>query len=164
MKWENRLKGGRSEMMVSLDGTDFRIREPIPFNKKWFSHKFKGPGIRYEIGVSISHGDIVWASGGFPCGEWTDLKIACDLYVHIAKNEITLADKGYRFHRSFRTPRTAGEKRVLARHETLNGRLKNFEALSTRYRHSLKKHPMIFHAIVNIVQCTIESGEILFDL
>jgi len=30
---------------VSVDGTDFRIQEPIPFDAKWFSHKFNGPGL-----------------------------------------------------------------------------------------------------------------------
>lgn len=80
VKWENRFKNSESKNMhVSLDGTDFEIREPIPFNKKWYSHKFKGPGIRYELSLSIVEGDIVWASGGFPCGEWNDLAIAKDL-------------------------------------------------------------------------------------
>lgn len=69
-------------MFVTLDGTDCRIEEPRPFNKKWFSHKFKAAGNRYEIGLSIVNGDIVWASGGFPCGEWTDIKIAMDHYLH----------------------------------------------------------------------------------
>ena len=34
----------------SLDGTDFEIFEPEPFVS--FSHKFKGPGLRYEIDLS----------------------------------------------------------------------------------------------------------------
>lgn len=25
--------------------------EPSPFDPKWFSHKFVGPGLRYEVGV-----------------------------------------------------------------------------------------------------------------
>lgn len=166
MKWENRFKNSETtNMHVSLDGTDFKIYEPSPFNTKWFSHKFKGPGIRYEIGVSIGGGDIVWASGGLPCGEWPDLKIAKDHYIHyVASNEMTLADKGYRCHQYFKQPATSSKKRILARHETLNGRLKQFKALGGRYRHKLRKHPKIFHAIINIVQISIENGEKLFDL
>ncbi len=91
-------------MRVSLDGTDILIEEPQPFNKKWFSHKFNKAGVRYEIGISIVGGDAVWASGGMPCGEWTDLKIAMDLYVGFAGNEITLADKGYRRKEYFKQP------------------------------------------------------------
>jgi len=147
VKWENRLKNSNSNMHVSLDGTDYRIREPQPFNRKWYSHKFKGPGIRYEIGISIVEGEIVWASGGFPCGQWTDLKIAKDVYLRYARNEITLADKGYRFRNFFKQPSNVMEKRILARHETLNGRLKQFSILSNRFRHSLKKRPSVFHAL-----------------
>jgi len=164
VKWENRLKNSQDQVMhVSLDGTDFRIREPTPFDRKWFSHKFKGPGIRYEIGISIIEGEIVWASGGFPCGEWPDLKIANDLYVRYACEELTLADKGYK-GRLFKKAETQFEKRVLARHETLNGRLKQFEILKSRYRHPLRKHPLVFHACVNITQIAIENGETLFNL
>lgn len=151
-------------MYVSLDGTDFRIREPFPFDRKWYSHKFKAAGIRYEIGISIESGDVVWASGGFPCGEWPDVKIAKELYVYYAENEITLADKGYRDRRYFKLPENITEKRILARHETLNGRLKNFQILNSRYRHSLKNHPRVFHACVNIVQLCISNGEPLFKI
>lgn len=151
-------------MHVSLDGTDFRICEPQPFNKKWFSHKFKAAGARYEIGISIGNGDIVWASGGFPCGEWPDIKIAKDLYLHEACKEVTLADKGYRFKNYFKQASNRMEKRILARHETLNGRLKLFKILNCRFRHPLKKHPMVFHACINLLQISIQCGEKLFKL
>lgn len=166
VEWDNRFKNSEHlNMRVSLDGTDFRIREPQPFNKKWYSHKMNTAGIRYEIGISIVEGDIVWASGGFPCGEWTDLKIAQDLYVyHVEEGEYTLADKGYRQKKYFKQPTNAIEKRILARHETLNGRLKEFSILSVRFRNPLKKHPLVFHAVVNIVQVTIMNGAKLFDL
>lgn len=151
-------------MHVSLDGVDCRIEEPQPFNKKWFSHKFKAAGIRYEIGISIVEAEIVWASGGFPCGEWPDIKIAMDLYVSFAQNETTLADKGYRQKQYFKQPSNKAEKKVLARHETLNGRLKEFAILSHRFRNALHKHPPVFHAIINVIQASIMNGEKLFEL
>ena len=61
---------------ISVDGTDFHIYEPTPFNRKWYSHKFKGPGVRYEIRRCIQTGDIVWVNGPFPCGAYPDRKIA----------------------------------------------------------------------------------------
>ena len=61
---------------ITVDGTDFRIQEPIPFNPKWYSHKFKGPGLRYEVAICIKTGCIVWVIGPFPAGEWPDRKIA----------------------------------------------------------------------------------------
>ena len=61
--------------------------EPSPFSPKWFSHKFRGPGIRYELALCIRTGDIVWAYGGFPCGEWPDLKLARDLFAVLGLRE-----------------------------------------------------------------------------
>lgn len=151
-------------MNVSLDGTDFSIREPKPFNTKWFSHKFNGSGIRYEIGISIVEGDIVWASGGFPCGEWSDLKISKDLYLNYSRKETTSADKGYRLKIFFKQPTNAVERKILARHETLNGRIKEFSILSNRFRNALKKHPKVFHAVVNVIQVSISNGESLFNI
>ncbi len=60
---------------ISVDGTDFRIREPTPFSPKWFSYKFKGAGLRYEVGLLLETGDIVWVNGPFSCGKWIDLEI-----------------------------------------------------------------------------------------
>eukprot|EP00171_Calliarthron_tuberculosum_P005014 IDg5014t1 len=46
-----------------------------PFNRGWYSHKFEGPGIRYEVGVAIETGTLVWAHRPFPAGRYPDLKI-----------------------------------------------------------------------------------------
>ena len=61
---------------MSVDGTDFRIREPSPFNPMWYSHKFNGAGLRYEVAVGLCDEGIVWVNGPFPCGSWPDLRIA----------------------------------------------------------------------------------------
>ena len=57
-----------SSRKISVDGTDFSICEPNPLDAKWFSHKVKGPGLRYEVALCISTGYIVWMHGRFPCG------------------------------------------------------------------------------------------------
>ncbi len=51
---------------VPLDGTDFEIMEPSEIDPKWWSHKFNGPDLRYEVGICIRTGDIVWDPGGLP--------------------------------------------------------------------------------------------------
>ena len=82
---------------MTIDGTDFRILEPRPFSKSWFSHKFKGPGVRYEIGVSIATGWIVWVNRPYRCGAWPDEKIAQDGLHHILEDgERYIADGGYK--------------------------------------------------------------------
>lgn len=61
--------------LSSVDETDFQIREPTPFSSEYFSNKFRGPGLRYKVAVSIHHGNIIWIYGPFSCGSWPDLKI-----------------------------------------------------------------------------------------
>lgn len=150
--------------LVSLDGTDFRIYEQSPFSPKWYSHKFKGPGIRYEIGLCIHTGHIVWAFGGMPCGDWPDLKLARHLFVEmLEEGEKALADEGYRDARYFVYPVDGGspeQKAVMARHETVNSRLKQFRVLGERFRHNVRRHPICFHAVVNLTQLMIEHGDL----
>ena len=73
--------------MVSIDGVHFRIMEPSLFNPKWYSHKFHGPGLRYDLAICIRTGNIVWASGGLPCGEWSDLRLARDVFIFGLREE-----------------------------------------------------------------------------
>lgn len=120
----------------SIDGADFKIGEPTPFSPKWFSHKFKGPGLRYEVGLCIRTGHMVWINGEYPCGEYTDLKLAREAYVlFVDHGEKTLADKGYRDQNFFILPNLRNKTahgRIMARHETVNRRMKRFQ-LSNRY-------------------------------
>lgn len=67
-----------------------------------------------------------------------DLTIAQDLYLKFARREATLADNGFRMEPFFKQPSNAHEKRLLARHESLNGRLKEFAILKHHFRNSLK--------------------------
>jgi hypothetical protein len=53
---------------------------------------------------------------------------------------------------------------VRARHESLNGRLKNWAILSTMYRHDLMEHGNVFRAIAVITQIGINAGEELFEV
>ncbi len=69
---------------------------PSPFNPKWYSHKFHGPGLRYELAICIRTGDIVWAYCGLPCGEWSDLRLARDVFIFgLREGEKAIADRGY---------------------------------------------------------------------
>ncbi len=143
--------------------------EPTPFDKKWYSHKFHGPGLRYEIGLSIYTGDIVWAYGGLPCGKWSDLKLARNTLIYaLQPHEMVLADGGYNDPNYFRVPTRNGDnlqiKQILARHETVNGRFKQFRCLKNTFRHDLFLHPRFFHAVVNVTQLMLQNGEPLYDI
>lgn len=171
--WEDRYeKDNGSKCLVSVDGTDFQIREPSPFNRKWFSHKMNGPGLRYEVAVCIQTGIPVWTNGPYPCGTWPDLKIARHALVDaLDPGERYIADGGYRDgnkHSVTPTGRNNFSDRqkavVRARHETYNKRLKDWGALKQQYRHKLELHTIVFRSIANILQVGIRNGEPLFQL
>lgn len=153
---------------TSLDGVDFKINEPKPFDPKWFSHKFKHAGLRYEIGLSLRKGHIVWAYGGYPCGDWPDLKLAKESFVDfLSPNERSVADKGYQDEKYFLLPTDRNSRRhkfIMSRHETINKRLKQFRVLSEAYRHDISSHKFCFHAIVNLTQLSIKYEEPLFSI
>ena len=76
IKWENRFHGYHVGLcLVRVDGTDFWICEPKPFAKDFYSHKFAKAGLRYEVGVCIQTGLIVWINGPFAAGKYNDITI-----------------------------------------------------------------------------------------
>jgi hypothetical protein len=164
--------------LVSVDGTDFRIYEWKPFWKGWFSHKFRGPGLRYEVGLCIRTGWIVWIHGPFPCGKWADLTIFRKaLKVMLPPGEKVHADLGYIGEPNHivvpiqvDANDMAGKEAqhiaasVRARHETVNKRFKQFEILKRVFRHDVQHHQPVFGACAVITQMAIERGEPLYPL
>jgi DDE superfamily endonuclease len=157
---------------ITVDGTDCRIQEPQPFCTKWYSHKFKGPGIRYEVGLCIQTGWIVWINGPFPCGSHPDIKIARSwLFDLLEPGEKVLADGGYRDGGVHAVTPTGLHNEddymksvARSRHETVNGRIKNFHILKNIYRSNLNDHGSVFSACAVITQIAIQTDEPLFQV
>jgi hypothetical protein len=128
--------------------------------------------LRYEIGLCIQTGHIVWKNGPFPCGKYPDLKISRLGVVELLnEGEMILADGGYRdggqYHDTPTGYNTLGQrmkKVARARHETVNSRIRYFNILNHQFRGDRNKHWMVFHAIVNITQLGIEEGHSLFQV
>lgn len=162
--------GSRSK--ITVDGTDFKIYEPMNFDPRWFSHKFNGPGVRYEVGICIQTGWIVWINGPFPCGEWPDLRIARDaLHYALPPGELYVADGGYADGgQNSDTPNGLNDddqrmkKVARARHETVNRRFKEFNILHRVFRHNIHLHSSVFRAVANIVQVMIQHNSPLFSV
>ena len=154
-----------------MDGTDFRINEPTPFDRKWYSHKFNGPGVCYEISIRIATGHIVWVNGPFCCGRWPDIKIAeKHLVKHLDRHERVIADSGYRNGGHFITPTGHNNLQehehsvIRARHETVNGQFKNWNILKKVFRHNVRKHGPVFWAVANITQLELTTTNPVFQL
>ena len=158
--------------LVTVDGTDFRIPEPMPFHRGWYSHKYKRAGVRYEIAVCIATGCIVHTLGPFPCGHWSDISIfRFGLKKMLLPNELVVADKGYRFDHKCLTPIDSTDLPTLhamsvarARHEGINGMLKKWKILSEMYRHSLHKHKYVFKAIITMTQLKLLDNRGTFQV
>ena len=173
IRLSNRFEGRNGNVcLMSVDGVDFSIFEPIPFWTGYFSHKFQGPGVRYEIGICISTGYIVWFVGPFPCAE-SDIKIfRGDLMHLLSDGEKILADRGYNGEPDYIVTATDLEKHniwllrdyyiVRARHEAVNRRLKVWNILGHRFRHGVSKHADAFGAVAVIEQLKMENGEPMF--
>eukprot|EP00557_Chaetoceros_sp_GSL56_P006075 CAMPEP_0176492108 /NCGR_PEP_ID=MMETSP0200_2-20121128/8797_1 /TAXON_ID=947934 /ORGANISM="Chaetoceros sp., Strain GSL56" /LENGTH=259 /DNA_ID=CAMNT_0017889597 /DNA_START=26 /DNA_END=802 /DNA_ORIENTATION=+ len=146
IKFEKRLEKRNGSMCnLTVDGTDFRIQQMVPFWKGWFSHKFKGPGLRYEVGLNIQTGCICWINGPFAPGVWNDLQIfRLTLKTRLPPGEKVEADDGYRGDERVSTPMDAQnmheslmKDNARGRHETVNRRFKQFNCLSQVFRHEI---------------------------
>lgn len=125
--------------------------------------------MKYEVGLCIRTGEIVWIYGGFPAGEVNDLGLASKLFLtKLNRGEKVIGDLGYN-HYKFITPHTHPQtarlqKNIRSRHETVNSRLKAFKVLSTPFRHDISKHLLCFYAVAKIVQMSIITDEPLYQL
>jgi DDE superfamily endonuclease len=160
-----------SQCKITVDGVDFPIMEPKPFDPKWMSEKFNGPGVKYEIAVNIQNGWIVHVNGPFPCGQWHDLTVARQnlcykLAVSEDPEELALADGGYQDgYQFFETPTGHNNEdqrmkaKARARHETVNRRIKQWGVMGERFRADPNEHWKYFNAVANLTQFIImDSG------
>ena len=182
-KWDNPDADTDDEtiFIFTVDGIHCLIEEPTlgDFAKNWkfYSHKFHAAGLDYEVGISIFEQKCVWINGPYGAGK-NDVSVfrhkLKPLLQQARENSQVkhrgIADRGYRGERallsvpsSMDTPEVRYFKqRALSRHENFNGRLKNFDCLEERFRHSIKKHKHCFNSCAVIVQLQLENGSPLF--
>ena len=159
-----------NDCLITNDGTDFRVAE---HGKIWYSFKYKKSGVRYEVGLCILTGEIVWIAGPYEYGKWNDISIFRNaLMTELGPAKRVEADDGYigepplhiKCRKIFANPEQTlfMQQRVRNRQETVNKRFKNWGILKQVYRHNITKHGDIFRAIVVITQLSITNGEQLF--
>ena len=67
-----------NDCTMTVDGTDFRIPQKGAATKgnAFGSHKYTGKStLRYELGVDILAGNLVWIQWPYPAGKYTDITI-----------------------------------------------------------------------------------------
>ena len=88
------------------------MQEPYPFSTKIFSKKLNGPGLKYEVGVCIATGQIVWINGPFDAGRHDITIFKKDsLKDMLALEECVEVDNGYNGDEKFKNPRIAQSRK-----------------------------------------------------
>jgi hypothetical protein len=113
-------------------------------------------------------GYIVHTNGPFGAGHWQDLRVARNWLHHdrLPRVEYYLADHICRDPNGPSVTREelpAGERtqydKLMAHHETINRRFKEWNILQHRFHHGEELHSIVFQAIAaSIVQLQIEDG------
>ena len=129
-----------NDCTMTVDSMDFRIPQKGVTTKgnAFTSNKYtRKSTLRYKLGVDILVGNLVWIQGSYPAGKYTIFNKV--LRKFLKPGERIEADEGNRGHPcKIKCPgndmnpaeNQAMQGRVRARHETLNGRLKNWGILS----------------------------------
>ncbi len=77
--FDSRKEGGSwNDCLMSIDGTDFRILQKGAMARgiKFASHKYGGKSaLRYELGLDILEGNLVWIEGPYAAGKYPDITI-----------------------------------------------------------------------------------------
>jgi hypothetical protein len=147
----------------------------VTIGNAFTSHKCAGKSaLCYELGVSILVGDLVWIQGPYPVGKFMDSNTFNKVLHHILDpGEQVKAGEGYVGQPDkIKCPQSVGnpakkwamQGRVRARHEKLNGRLKNWGIFSQVYPHGIMRHGDVFRSCAIVTQLTIENGEPLFKV
>ncbi|MHB1873186.1 MAG: transposase family protein [Steroidobacteraceae bacterium] len=125
--------------------------------------------IKYEVGVRITDGQIVWISGPFP-GKMHDNTMLRQggLLEKIQDWELLLGDKGYQGNHKVVIPFkrnvtqtywtqswNAAVSNVRITVEWAIGRIKRFKTMNQKWRHSLKSHSVVFNVCAHIAQLSM---------
>jgi hypothetical protein len=155
---------------VAIDSTDCPIERPASLIQRLFySGKSKIHCVKYEVGVDVVDGLIVWLYGCVP-GSYHDLTITrmSGIAQHLLPGEFLFGDKAYTDPcfispvRGLPEHLTVDQKTYNLVHSSIRvkventfARVKNFKIMSCPFRNDLTLHPIVFYVICNLVNVDI---------
>lgn len=165
--------------VVSVDCVDMKTREKSSpeFNvdREQFTQKFNHGGVKYEIAIDPYEPKVVWINGPFRGGENDKTIFTNELMAKIPEGKLVVADSIYtnqkdpELMRKVALPSNCDSKelgnfksRLRARHESLNGRMKDFRCLDVTYHHPHKQHGHMCKAVCVLVQYEMDYGSPIF--
>ena len=169
------------KFLASVDGVDFKAWEgkypTLSCDRTNVSHKFKKAAVKHGIAVDTYRSRVVWLSEPHRGGvhdknihlEGLSAKVPEGKFINVdgvyGGANATPAD-----HKKMALPSNINKgelrnfkARVRSRHETFNGRIRDFSVLSNTFRHKKDKHKHAFEAVCVAMQCQMENGNPLFD-
>lgn len=181
--------------LASIDCVHFEVDEfRTDPGSKWYSHKFNGSGLSYEVCCDVVQDRIVWVNGPFPASKH-DITIfrggkrgekskwrSDSLFSQVPNGKRLIGDSGYVGEPKKISATLGGHSkevkeyfaRAKSRQETINARYKNFRILGTSFWHKGEKgsgskgkmdlHGSVFNAITVVLQYDLENGNPLFDM
>ena len=135
-----------------------------------------GRGCDGKLPQAFSTASCAGSTAHFQRGAWPDEVIFRHALEHeLEPDELVHADRGYRNYDGdvprFITPSTApnnalyeSNKKVRARHESINGRFKRFRVISGPFRHGLEKQGECFRAVATLVQLMLRHDDSVFQV
>ena len=137
-----------NDCLVSIDDTDFCILQKVARGNKFASCKYGGKSaLRYELGLDIFRGNLIWIEGPYTTGKYPDITI------FRCPNSTTL-----------RADHHEMIWRVSARHKTINARLKYWGIMAQVYHHDIENHGYVFWVVAVITHLTVENKKPLFEV
>jgi len=165
------------DCLLNVDGIDCPTTQQGQEPNAFYSHKFDGPGLRYEVATDTHEGNICHLNGPFPPGDWPDLSIfRHELKEKLDEGERCNADDGYGGEDPSTIVSTRGirfmeepklkylRQRLRNRHETCNERIKHFRVLKLQFHHPLYKHSACFRACAVFTQLSFTYDKKLFNV
>jgi hypothetical protein len=166
-----------SNFIISMDGVHCNYHEEkhptLSKNPALFSHKYNGPGLMYELALSLYDSKLVWLKGPISAGT-SDLAVyKSDLKQRIPVGKKIIVDRGYRDKKDPRlvTPNSHDspelqtfKARARMRQEAFHTRLKRFDCLTDEFRHDRVKHGLCFESVCVIVCYEMEMGKPMWDV
>ena len=162
--------GGRITLMT-FSMFDCPIRDPIPFSRQWHLFDVHGPSVKYGVCLDLK-GNFAWLGKMYKGGVSDPLIFREQFAEQIPNGFVVLSvHPDFPPHEKIVTARPADDnfevvqykEEAIARHKAAMTRVKEFAALTTKFRHSLSIHSICFESAVVLSQCNIENGETLFE-
>lgn len=167
-----------TNFIISVDGVHCRFHEvkhkTLSKDPKYFTYKFNGPGLAYELALDLFDSKLVWLKGPLPAGEKNDLGIyQSELKQKIPEGKKAITDGGYNDHKDSKLAQPNShdpdelrtfKARARMRQEAFHARIKRFDCLQNPFRHGMEQHGVCFLAVCILCAYELEFGTPMWDV